>query len=74
MKTRKAQKSERFSVIPPMGSNHRIAFHSTETEARTAAFNVAAESPQDGKTEVVERTRSSYRTVGWYDYLGRWNQ
>lgn len=66
-------RAERFSVIPPLGSKAHTPFHATVEDARTAAFNVAASSPE-GLTEVLERTASGYETVGSYDYFGRWTE
>lgn len=70
---RATTKAERFSVIPPLGSKSHTTFHTTVEEARSAAFNVAASSPE-GLTEVLERTDAGYETVGSYDYCGRWKE
>lgn len=70
---KQAIRAERFSVIPPLGSKAHTSFHRSAEEARSAAFNVAASSPE-GRTEVLERTPSGYETVGSYDYFGRWTE
>jgi hypothetical protein len=62
-----------YIVTPPLGSRHQISWHATEEEARSVAFDVAAASP-DGRTEIGERTPSSYRDVGYVDYFGKFHR